>query len=148
MSTPANVSIVTLGVEDLTRSIAFYDALGWERRGNPADGICWFKTASCWIGLFGRDALSEDIGLTSDGEPSESLPEYRGITLAINVNSETEVDAGFHHALSVGAGSVKPPTRMTWGGYSSYFADPDGHIWEIAYAPGFHVAADGTIDIN
>ncbi len=150
MTIPAHFTIVTLGVSDLARSVAFYQAMGWEKRGDEADGICWFRTGGCWVGLFGYDALSADIGLTAKGQPAipASQPTYRGITLAINVNSEAEVDSSLEHAVHVGGRLLKPATRMEWGGYSGYFADPDGHVWEVAHAPGFPVDAQGRIDID
>ena len=141
---PANLTIVTLGVADLQRSIEFYGALGWEQRGDSAQGIVWFKTASCWLGLFGYQDLAEDIGLSA---PSEQ-PAYRGITLGLNRNSEAEVDAAFAQVAGVGARVLKAPTRAEWGGYSGYFEDPDGHVWEIAYAPMFLVDDAGHIEIS
>ena len=143
MSIPPNFSIVTLGVADLGRSAAFYAALGWEQRGDPAVGITWFRTSGTWIGLYGYDDLAADIGLPA-GPPTA----YRGITLALNFGSPQEVDAAIAHAISSGGRLVKPATRADWGGYSGYFADPDGHLWEVAFAPGFPVAEDGTIQIT
>lgn len=150
MSVPPQFTIVTLGVRDLARSIAFYTALGWEKRGDETQGICWFKTSGCWIGLFGYDDLAADMGLVPEGQPADpaAQPTYRGITLAINVNSEEEVDASLAHAVAVGGTLVKPATRMVWGGYSGYFTDPDGHVWEVARAPGFPVDEQGRIEIT
>jgi catechol 2,3-dioxygenase-like lactoylglutathione lyase family enzyme len=150
MTIPAQFTIVTLGVRDLQRSVAFYTALGWEKRGDEAQGICWFKTSGCWVGLFGYDELSADMGLVPEGQAADpaTQPPYRGITLAINVNSEEEVDAALAHATSVGGTLVKPATRMVWGGYSGYFTDPDGHVWEVARAPGFPVDQQGRIEIT
>jgi catechol 2,3-dioxygenase-like lactoylglutathione lyase family enzyme len=142
MSIPPNFSIVTLGVTDLDRSVAFYAALGWERRGDPAAGITWFRTSGTWIGLFGYDDLAADVGL-----PATPPTGYRGVTLALNFGSVTEVDGALAHALTCGARLVKPATRAEWGGYSGYFADPDSHLWEVAFAPGFPVGEDGTIEI-
>ena len=143
-SLPPNFSIVTLGVADLERSVRFYRDLGWEQRGNTSDGITWFKTSGTWIGLFGYDALAEDVGV----EVPPEQPAYRGSTLALNFGSEDEVDRAFEHVRGVdGARVVKPATRAEWGGYSGYFADPDGHLWEIAYAPGFTVDEHGRIEI-
>jgi hypothetical protein len=139
---PANFSIVTLGVADLERSADFYRRLGWEQRGHLAQGITWFRTSGSWVGLFGCDDLAADVGLLADPPTA-----FRGITLAINVAHEPAVDAALAAAVEAGARLVKPATRADWGGYSGYFADPDGHLWEVAYAPGFAVAADGTIDI-
>ena len=94
---PANFSIVTLGVTDLARSARFYADLGWEQRGDLADGIVWFKTSGSWVGLFGHDALAEDARLAA--VPVEDLPAFRGITLAINLASENAVDLAFARVL-------------------------------------------------
>ena len=142
MSVPPNFTIVTLGVADLERSAAFYRELGWEQRGNLSAGITWFRTSGTWIGLFSYAELAADVGL-----PADPPAPYRGLTLALNFGDEQAVDAALHGALDAGARLVKPASRAAWGGYSGYFADPDGHLWEVAYAPGFPVAPDGTIDI-
>lgn len=142
MSVPPNFTIVTLGVANLERSIDFYRKLGWEQRGDSSAGITWFRTSGTWIGLFGYADLAADVGV-----PAEAPPAYRGITLALNFGDEQAVDAALDEAVAAGAQLVKPATRADWGGYSGYFADPDGHLWEAAYAPGFPVADDGTIDI-
>lgn len=143
MSVSPNFTIVTLGVSDLERSAAFYENLGWEQRGDPAAGITWFRTSGTWIGLFGYDELAADVGL-----PADPPMDYRGITLALNFGDEQTVDAALTHAVEAGATLVKEAARADWGGYSGYFADPDGHLWEAAYAPGFSVTDDGTIDIT
>lgn len=142
MPLPPNFSIVTLGVADLDRAIAFYEGLGWERRGSVADGIVWFKTFAAWVGLYGFAQLAADVGL----EAPESLPTFRGSTLAINLYSEEAVDEAFAVVREAGARVVKEPVRAAWGGYSGYFCDPDGHLWEIAYAPGFQIE-DGQVSI-
>ena len=142
MSVPPNFSIVTLGVADLERSAAFYRGLGWEQRGDPSAGITWFRTSGTWVGLFGHADLAADVGV-----PADPPPAYRGVTLALNVGDEAAVDDALAQAVEAGARLVKAAARAEWGGYSGYFADPDGHLWEVAFAPGFPVAADGTIDI-
>ncbi|MGC5616389.1 VOC family protein [Georgenia sp. Z1491] len=142
MSIPANFVIVTLGVADLARSIAFYRALGWEQRGDNDAVITWFRTSGTWVGLFGYEDLAADVGI-----PAGPPPPYRGVTLAINVNSAEEVDAALAHATGVGARLVKEPELVEWGGYSGYFADPDGHLWEVAFNPFFPVTDDGTIEV-
>ncbi|UFN45142.1 VOC family protein [Nocardioides okcheonensis] len=144
MSVAPNFTIVTLGVAELDRSAAFYRRLGWEQRGDPSAGITWFRTSGTWIGLFGHADLAADIGVPA----AEPPPLYRGVTLALNFGDEQAVDDALAHALEAGAALVKPASRAEWGGYSGYFADPDGHIWEAAFAPGFPVADDGTIDIT
>ena len=145
---PANFTIVTLGVADLERSAAFYRDLGWEQRGDLAQGICWFKTAACWVGLFGYDALAEDIGLAAAAPDPAGQPSYRAITLGLNLGSEAAVDRAFARLRELGVTIAKPPARAEWGGYSGYFADPDGHLWEIAYAPGFALDDAGRLEIG
>jgi catechol 2,3-dioxygenase-like lactoylglutathione lyase family enzyme len=139
---PARLGIVTLGVADLARSVAFYQALGWERASSSMDEICWFHTADTNLGLFPREDLAADAGL-----PNEPPQRYAGYTLAINVETEDEVDAGLQAAVEAGATLVKPATRADWGGLSGYFADPDGFLWEIAWNPSFPIGADGRTQI-
>ncbi len=143
---PAQLTIVTLGVADLERAARFYRDLGWEQRGDLADGIVWFKTSGSWLGLFGHDALAEDAGL--DRVPQADLPTYRGVTLAINVASEGAVDLAFARVLECGGRIVAPAHHTPWGGYSGYFADPDDHLWEVAHAPGFPFDEHGRIEIG
>jgi uncharacterized protein len=143
---PANFSIVTLGVSDLERSVRFYLDLGWEQRGDAADGITWFRTAGTWIGLYGYAALAEDAELAAS--PAADLPAFRGITLALNLPSREAVDRAFDRVGQVGGRTVKPAKPTEWGGYSGYFADPDGHLWEICHNPGFPIDPDGRIDIG
>ena len=142
MTIPPNFTIVTLGVADLDRSAAFYSALGWEQRGDTSAGITWFRTSGTWIGLFGYADLAADIGI-----PADPPTAYRGITLALNFADEEAVDAAIATAIGSGARLVKPAVRAQWGGYSGYFADPDGHVWEAAFAPGFSLSDDGNLEI-
>ena len=141
MAIAPNFTIVTLGVADLARSAAFYRELGWEQRGDMSGGITWFRTSGTWIGLFGYADLAADIGI-----PADPATAYRGLTLALNFSDEPTVDHALAQAVDAGARLVKPAQRAEWGGYSGYFADPDGHLWEAAFAPGF-VVENGTIDI-
>ena len=142
MSVPARISIVTLGVDSLARSKAFYEALGWEVAGSVGDEICWFRTSDSYLGLFDRESLARDAGLRS-----EPTAEFGGITLAINVESEEAADDAFKAAVTAGGRIMKPAERTDWGGYSGYFADPDGHPWEVAYNPSFPIGDDGRITI-
>jgi len=142
---PANLAIVTLGVADLERSARFYRDLGWEQHGDLAQGITWFRTSGSWLGLFGYDALAEDATLTPT--PESDLPAYRGVTLALNLVSEDAVDLAFARVHEVGGRIVKPAHRTDWGGYSGYFADPDGHLWEVAHNPGIPVDEHGRTTI-
>jgi hypothetical protein len=110
-----------------------------------ANGIVWFKTSGTWVGLYGYEALAEDARI--EPLPADEQPAYRGITLAVNLPTEDAVDLAFVRVGEVGGTIVKPPTRAEWGGYSGYFADPDGILWEIAYNPGFPIDEHGRIEI-
>jgi catechol 2,3-dioxygenase-like lactoylglutathione lyase family enzyme len=143
MSVPARLSIVTLGVDDVARSRTFYEALGWDVAGAVGEEICWFRTSDSYVGLFGREDLARDAGLRS-----EPTAEFGGITLAINVENEEAVTAALEAAMTAGGRILKPGTRMDWGGFSGYFADPDGHPWEVAYNPTFPIDEDGRITIS
>jgi catechol 2,3-dioxygenase-like lactoylglutathione lyase family enzyme len=140
---PPNFVIVTLGVSDLDRSIAFYRALGWELHGDRAQGIVWFRTSGTWLGLFPHEELAGDAGLPGGGD----LPPFRGITLAVNLADEPSVDAAFKTWSAAGGTVVAPATRTEWGGYSGYVADLDGHLWELCFNPGFPLDEQGRIEI-
>lgn len=132
---------MTLGVADVTRSRAFYEAIGWERCESSMDEICWFRTADSYLGLFANDDLSGDIGIASGASEG-----FRGVTLAINVGRADEVQAALDVAAAAGGSVLKPATDVIFG-ISGYFADPDGHAWEVAYNPSFPIDADGRITI-
>jgi catechol 2,3-dioxygenase-like lactoylglutathione lyase family enzyme len=143
MSTvPARLSIVTLGVADLPRAVAFYEALGWERASSSSDEIAWYRTADSWLGLFPRDELAADAAL-----PAEPVAPFGGMTLAICVESEADVAPTLDAAVAARGRLLKPPTRADWGGLSGYFADPDGHPWEVAHNPFFPLDDRGRITI-
>ncbi|MEV0533493.1 VOC family protein [Kitasatospora sp. NPDC050463] len=139
---PARISIVTLGVTDLDRSARFYEGLGWRRSSVSSPEIVWFRTADSVLGLFPSDELAADAGVPALGEPS-----FRGVTLAVNLESPGRVDAALRTAVDAGATVVKPPAATSWGGYSGYFEDPDGHLWELAHNPFFPFAEDGSLDL-
>jgi catechol 2,3-dioxygenase-like lactoylglutathione lyase family enzyme len=142
MPIPARLSIVTLGVADVARSVAFYEALGWERCASSMAEIAWFRLTDTYLGLFGADALAEDAGL-----PGASRGRFGGITLAINVATEAEVGAALEVAVAAGGTLLKAPKRWDFGMLSGYFADPDGHPWEVAYNPTFPIDDAGRITI-
>jgi catechol 2,3-dioxygenase-like lactoylglutathione lyase family enzyme len=142
MSVPARIGIVTLGVTDLPRSVAFYEALGWERCSSSNESICWFRTADSHLGLFPRELLAEDANL-----PADPRGEFGGVTLAINVESEEAVTAALAEAAGAGARILKPAVKAEWGGFSGYFADPDGHPWEVAFNPFFPLDEKGRVSI-
>ncbi len=139
---PARLSIVTLGVSDLDRSTRFYEALGWHRSAASSPEIVWFRTADSVLGLYPHEELAADAGVPSVGEPA-----FRGVTLAVNLESPALVDAAMETAVAAGAGVVKPPVPTSWGGYSGYFEDPDGHLWELAHNPFFPFTEDGSLDL-
>lgn len=127
----AKISLITLGVNDLTASLAFYrDGLGFPTHSYKEDqDVVFFEMEGSWLALYPRESLAEDATVPSDGTG------FRGITLAHNVDSKEKVDEVFALALSIGAKEVKKPEEVFWGGYSGYFADPDGHLWEVAWNP-------------
>jgi hypothetical protein len=124
------IGLVTLGVADLARSLAFYrDGLGWPTHDyKPDAGVVFFALNGTWLSLYPRDKLAEDAGV-ADGQG------FGGITLAHNEPSPEEVDAAYAQAIAAGARAVKVPQKAFWGGYSGYFADPDGYLWEVAFNP-------------
>jgi catechol 2,3-dioxygenase-like lactoylglutathione lyase family enzyme len=126
----ARIGLITLGVGDLARSLAFYrDGLGWPTHGyDPDAGVVFFALDGTWLSLYPRDKLAQDAGV-SDGQG------FGGITLAHNEPSPEDVDAAYAQAIAAGAREVKVPQKSFWGGYSGYFADPDGYLWEIAFNP-------------
>jgi catechol 2,3-dioxygenase-like lactoylglutathione lyase family enzyme len=142
MRIPARLGIVTLGVADLPRSVAFYEALGWERCTSSSEAIAWFRTADSHIGLFPWHELAEDARLAE--EPRAA---FGGITLAINVESPEAVGEALGAAVAAGATLLKPAVATDWGGTSGYFADPDGHPWEVAHNPFFPIDAEGRVRI-
>jgi len=141
MSVPARISIVTLGVADVARSVRFYQALGWERCASSMDGIAWFRTADSYLGLSGWKDLADDANLVDATRGS-----FGGITLAINVETRDMVDSALDEAVAAGGRILKPGTDLPFG-YGGYFADPDGHPWEVCHNPGFPFRPDGRIEI-
>lgn len=126
------IGLVTLGVADLARSKAFYvDGLGLPVLDFPSDEVVFLPLDGTWLGLFGREALAEDSGVDAAGSG------FRGVTLAHNVASRDAVDALLAQAAGAGATIVAPASDKPWGGYSGTFADPDGHLWEVAWNPHF-----------
>jgi catechol 2,3-dioxygenase-like lactoylglutathione lyase family enzyme len=123
------ISLVTLGVADLDRSIRFYrDGLGLPMRDGP-EGIAFFETNGTWLSLYSREKLAEDALADAAGSG------FRGFTLAHNVRTEAEVDRVLEEAVAAGATLVKQAQKVFWGGYSGYFRDPDDFLWEVAFNP-------------
>lgn len=140
MTVPARVNLITLGVVDVARATAFYERLGWRRSPASEGDITFLHTGGAVVALFGADALADDAGV-----PAGPPPAFRGVTLAINVEGPDAVDRVLAEAVAAGATPVKPPGRAEWGGYSGYFSDPDGHLWEVAHNPGFPLDEQGAI---
>lgn len=139
---PARISIVTLGVADLPRSRAFYEALGWRASSASGEAICWFHTADSALGLFPAADLAADARQAR----SEAIG-FRDVTLAINVAREEDVAAGLATAEAAGARILKTPERFDWGGVAGYFADPDGHAWEVCFNPHLALGPDGRLKL-
>ncbi len=123
------ISMITLGVRDMKVAINFYQqGLGFPRLDSPPE-VAFFNLHGTWLGLYGREALADDAQVTAAGSG------FEGFSLSHNVMSEDEVDGAMTEALTAGATLVKKPQKASWGGYSGYFKDPDGHLWEVAYNP-------------
>jgi predicted lactoylglutathione lyase len=134
------LSLVTLGVVDLEQSLRFYEALGW-KRGNASADVVFFQLNGMILALWSRSALAEDAGLA----PSERG--FGGITLAYNARSKKDVDAALSEAERAGARILKPAKDTVWGGYAGYFADLDGHPWEVAWNPGWTLNKKGDVKL-
>ena len=125
--------MITLGVNDLERSVKFYqDGLSFPKMDSPPE-VAFFTLNGSWLGLYGREALAEDAAVSAEGSG------FNGFALAHNVASEAEVDKLIEQALSAGATLAKAAQKTFWGGYSGYFKDPDGYLWEVAYNPFFWI---------
>lgn len=138
--TPQRVTLITLGVADLARSRAFYAALGWQP-AQEQEEVCFYQIHGAVLGLFGRAALAED-----QGRPGAELG-TGAMTLAQNFGSVAEVDGAWDAAMSAGATALKKPEKVFWGGYSGYYADPDGHVWELAHNPFWPLDDDGSLTL-
>ena len=142
MSIPARLSIVTIGVQDVARSVRFYEALGWERCASSMDEIAWFRTADSYLGIFGWHDLAEDAKLI---EPTRGS--FGGITLAINVESAEAVDAALDEAVAAGGTLLQAGHRAAVR-LRRLLRRPDGHAWEVCYNPSFPIGPDGRITID
>jgi len=134
------VSLVTLGVRDLGRARAFYEAIGWTTNAAADDDVVFFQAGGMILALWGRAELAEDSGVEDGGG-------WGGITLAHNVGSPAEVDAVLAQADSAGATVTRPGAATFWGGYSGAFTDPEGHAWEVAHNPHWTLAQDGSVSL-
>ncbi len=143
------VTIITLGVKDVARASQFYQLLGWRRSsGASNDSISFFVLNNIVLAVFGEDALAADSGvsLAPDQHLHSPTPVPR-IVLAQNYPSERAVQRALAEAIAAGGNELVAPQKTPWGGYHGVFADPDGHVWELAYNPFFPLAADGTVEL-
>ena len=136
------ISLITLAVADMERAAGFYEALGWSRVESP-DGVIAFDLIGQTLGLYPRDQLARDMGI----QPGE-IGGFSGITLAHNVAEKADVTRLYDAALGAGARGIKPPHDIFWGGHIAYFADPDGHVWEIAHNPFSRLGPNGEFQWN
>ena len=136
------VSLITLGVDDLARSRAFYETLGWRTNAEPDAPIVFFQAGGSIVALWGRDQLAADTGVEAGARG------FDGIVLAHVVGSEDEVDRVVAEAEAAGARVTGRPSATFWGGYSGKFVDPDGHAWEIARNPSWTLAEDGSVSLG
>jgi uncharacterized protein len=132
------ISLVTIGVSDLARSRAFYEALGWRTEAGPDDDVVFFQAGGMIVALWDRAQLAEDSTVTDAGG-------WGGITLAHNVRTPEEVDAVLAEAAGAGGEIGRPGAATFWGGYSGVFLDPEGHPWEVAHNPHWTIADDGSV---
>ena len=143
MAIPAVITLVTLGVRDVAAATRFYAALGFPQSSASVAGeVSFFRTAGGLFGVYGADDLAADAGL-----PPAPTSGFRGVSVAINVESRDAVDEAIATAADAGATIVKPPQATEWGGYHAYFADPDGHAWEIAHNPSWPLDSAGLAQL-
>lgn len=136
------ITLVTLGVDDLGRARAFYcDGLGWRASGAGNEHVVFIQAGRVVLALWSRAALAQDAHVSAEGGG------FRGVALAHNVGSREAVDATMEEARRAGAKILKDPCEVFWGGYSGYFADPDGHVWEVAHNPFWPLDADGSVNL-
>ena len=136
------ITMVTLGVADMARARRFYcEGLGWRQSAASNESVSFIEAGGVVFGLYGRAALAADAGVPEAGSG------FRGVALAHNVGSEADVDRVLDEAVAAGATLVKPGEKVFWGGYSGYFADPDGHLWEVAHNPFSPLDADGRMTL-
>jgi catechol 2,3-dioxygenase-like lactoylglutathione lyase family enzyme len=134
------ISIVTIAVADLDRAVRFYEAMGLTRHAGITEGVAFFQMGGIILGLFPRKDAEADAGVVFGAAPS-------AVYLAYNTRSDAEVDEVLAAAEKAGGRVIKPAQHAFWGGWYGYFADTDGHVWEVAHNPAFPIAADGTISL-
>ena len=136
------LTLITLGVADVARARRFYEALGFKAARASEESVAFLPAGGVVLALWGRAALAQDATVADSG------PGFSGIALAHNARSETEVDKAIAEAMAAGAKLIKPAGKTFWGGYAGYFADPDGHLWEVAYNPYFRLDEAGRVALD
>ena len=134
------LSVITLGVTELGRSRAFYEALGWSTRAEPDADVVFFQAGGIVLALWDRARLAEDSGVEDGGR-------WGGVTLSYNVRSPEDADSVLDAARAAGATIARPGGETFWGGYSGVFVDPDGHPWEVAHNPRWTIGPDGSVTL-
>jgi hypothetical protein len=135
------LSLITLGVAELERSSEFYERLGWRRSMTKAEGVVFFQAGGIALALYPRNELAKDARIAPQGDG------FNGISLAYNTRNREEVDSVLAEAQAAGAKILKPAEEAFWGGYSGYFADLDGFLWEVAWNPSLAMTKDGSIRV-
>ena len=135
------ISLVTLGVGDLARAVAFYEAMGLKRNERLADGVAFFQMGGLILALWPREELARDAGMDN------ARPGFCGVALAYNTRSKGEVAQVLAMAEAAGGRVLKPAARAAWGGMQGYFEDSEGNLWEVAHNPDFPIDAEGRISL-
>jgi predicted lactoylglutathione lyase len=139
---PAHISLITLGVADIAKATSFYERFGFVRsKSASADSVSFFQAGPVVVALWGRDAQRDDA------QAAELWTGNGGIVVAQNLASEDAVDVAMARAEAAGARILKPAAKTFWGGYNGYFADPDGHVWEVAFNPFWELDEDGRVKL-
>lgn len=133
------LTLITLGVADIARSEAFYAGLGWQKSPKSMDDLILYQLGGILFSLYPHEELAADVGISAEGSG------FSGIALAQNTRSKEEVDEVLAQVASLGGKVVKPAQEVFWGGYSGYFSDPDGHLFEVAYNPFWELDANGAV---
>lgn len=133
-------TLITLGTRDLAASTSFFERLGWRKSG-AHEGVAFFQCGGVALSLYPRTELAKDAGVPPEGHG------FPGFTIAYNTRTKEEVDDVLKEAASAGAEIAKPAAEAFWGGYSGYFRDLDGYLWEVAWNPGFPLDANGAVKL-
>jgi uncharacterized protein len=136
------LTLITLGVSDVKRARKFYEKLGFKAGRASEEAVTFLHAGGVVLALWGRAALAEDASV------ADSKPGFSGIALAHNARSEADVDKAMAEAVAAGAKRIKPAAKTFWGGYAGYFADPDGHLWEVAHNPYFKFDKAGRVVLD